>query len=84
MQTGLFYHIVLVTMSGYYQLYSNKTVNVHEGLSSQLEGRKEMFLFNGAFNTFYFLRLYGIRHMVKDHSDSNRKLIAAAWATLSD
>ena len=32
-------------------------------------GRKEEhFLFNDALNTFY-LRLYGIRHMVKDHSD---------------
>ena len=28
-------------------------------------------LFNNALNTFY-LRLYGIRHMVKDHSDSER------------
>ena len=28
-------------------------------------------LFNDALNTFY-LRLYGIRHMVKDHSDSER------------
>ena len=28
-------------------------------------------LFNDALNTFY-LRLYGIRHMVKDHSDSKR------------
>ena len=28
-------------------------------------------LFNDAFNTFY-LRLYGVRHMVKDHSDSER------------
>ena len=27
-------------------------------------------LFNNALNTFY-LRLYGVRHMVKDHSDSN-------------
>ena len=34
-------------------------------------GRKEMFLFNDALNTFY-LRLYGVRHMVKDHSDSDR------------
>ena len=30
-----------------------------------------MFLFNDALNTFY-LRLYGIRHMVKDHSDSEK------------
>ena len=28
-------------------------------------------LFNDALNTFY-LRLYGIRHKVKDHSDSER------------
>ena len=35
------------------------------------EGRKEgHVLFNDALNTFY-LRLYGVRHMVKDHSDSD-------------
>ena len=28
-------------------------------------------LFNHALNTFY-LRLYGIRHRVKDHSDSEK------------
>ena len=28
-------------------------------------------LFNDVFNTFYF-RLYGVQHMVKDHSDSER------------
>ena len=36
-----------------------------------MEGRNEMFLFNDALNTFY-LRLYGVRHMVKDHSDSEK------------
>ena len=30
-------------------------------------------LFNDTLNTFY-LRLYGIRHMVKDHSDSERDI----------
>ena len=35
-------------------------------------------LFNDALNTFY-LRLYGIGHMVKDHSDSERKPTAATW-----
>ena len=41
-------------------------------------------LFNDALNTFY-LRLYCVRHMVKDHSDSReRKPAAATWATLSD
>ena len=33
--------------------------------------RKEIFHVNDALNTFY-LWLYGIRHMVKDHSDSER------------
>ena len=36
------------------------------------EGRKEgTVLFNDALDTFY-LRLYGIDHMVNDHSDSER------------
>ena len=37
-----------------------------------IEGRKEgNVLFNDALNTFY-LRLYGVGHMVKNHSDSER------------
>ena len=49
-----------------------------------MEGRKEgNVLFNDALNTFY-LRLYGVRHMVKDHSDSVRKPAASTKATLSD
>ena len=37
-----------------------------------MRGRKEgNILFNDALNTFY-LRLYGVRHIVKDHSDSER------------
>ena len=40
-------------------------------------------LFNDVLNTFY-LRLYGLRHMVKDHSDIERKPAAATWATLFD
>ena len=40
-------------------------------------------IFNDALNTFY-LRLYGVGHMVKYHSDSERKPAAATWATLSD
>ena len=34
------------------------------------EGERDV-LFNDALNTFY-LRLYGVRHMVKDHSDSEK------------
>ena len=33
--------------------------------------RERNVLFNDALNTFY-LRLFGVRHMVKDHSDSER------------
>ena len=38
---------------------------------SLLLARERNVLFNDALNTFY-LRLYGIRHMVKDHSDSEK------------
>ena len=34
-------------------------------------GKKGNVLFNDALNTFY-LRLYGVRHMVKDHSESEK------------
>ena len=33
--------------------------------------RERTVLFNDALNTFY-LQLYGVRHMVKDHSDSEK------------
>ena len=33
--------------------------------------RERNVLFNDALNTFH-LRLYGVRHMVKDHSDSEK------------
>ena len=43
-----------------------------------------MGFFTDTLNTFY-LRLCGVRHMVKDHSDSERGNTAAAtWATHSD
>ena len=31
--------------------------------------KEDFFIFNDVLNTFY-LRLYGVGHMVKDHSDS--------------
>ena len=37
-----------------------------------LEGKEGNVLFNNTLNTFY-LQLYGVRHMVKDHSDSKRR-----------
>ena len=39
--------------------------------SAKKEERKGNVLFNDALNTFY-LQLYGVGHMVKDHSDSER------------
>ena len=42
------------------------------GMRNNFDWRKEgNVLFNDALNTFY-LRLYGVGHMVKDHSDSER------------
>ena len=40
-------------------------------ISMSLRERERNVLFNDTLNTFY-LRLYGIRHMVKDHSDSEK------------
>ena len=40
-------------------------------------------LFNDALNTFY-LWLYGVRHMVKDHSDSERGNLLPTHGLLSD
>ena len=45
------------------------TQNFHFWLRKKKEGNV---LINNALNTFY-LRLYGVRHMVKDYSDSERK-----------
>ena len=42
-------------------------------ISKCVEGRKEgNVLFNDELNTFY-LRLYGVKHMIKDHSDSEKE-----------
>ena len=40
-------------------------------LSIRTGRKEESVLFNDALNTFY-LRLYGVGHMVKDHSDIER------------
>ena len=45
-----------------------------------MEQKEENVLFNDAPNTFY-LQLYRVRHILKDHSDSERKPAAATWAT---
>ena len=56
----------------------------HSGDARTHAGTKEgNVLFNDALDTFY-LRLYGVGHMVKDRSDSarERKPAAITWATL--
>ena len=45
-----------------------KRARIYHQTSRRKEGNV---LFNDALNTFY-LRLYGVRHMVKDHSDSEK------------
>ena len=51
--------------------FGNLLINKGARCSSGKE-RKENVLLNDALNTFYS-RLYGVRHMVKDHSDSERE-----------
>ena len=50
---------------------------------ASVQGRKEMFYLM-MHSTHFILRLYGIRYIVKDHSDSERKPAAVTWANLSD
>ena len=45
--------------------------NITNYLFGDMRERERNVLFNDALNTFY-LRLYGVRHMVKDHSDSEK------------
>ena len=44
---------------------------INLGFWIRIGRKKGNVLFNDALNTFY-LRLYGVRHMVKDHSDSEK------------
>ena len=52
---------------------THHTMNKFSTTELVLRRRKEgNVLFNDALNTFFILRLYGVGHMVKDHSDSER------------
>ena len=69
--------------------------NNHDSVRLNYRCKQENVLFNDAFNTFYLwiygvsgtrnsfyliMRLCGIRHMVKDHSDSERgNLLPSQW-----
>ena len=50
-------------------IYNRRNVDIGKFMKERKKERK--ILFNDALNTFY-LRLYGVRHMVKDHSDSEK------------
>ena len=61
----LFVHYLFIYLFIYFQYLFSK----RSGLANR--ERERHVLFNDALNTFY-LRLYGVRHMVKDHSDSEK------------
>ena len=52
-------------------MHGHRLTGFKYDISVSARERDRNFLFNDALNTFY-LRLYGVRHMVKDHSDSER------------
>ena len=61
-----YFIIIFIVLNYYYYFFNFKIKSITP------ETRKEgNVLFNDALNTFY-LRLYGVRHMVKDHSDSEK------------
>ena len=60
-----------VTFSDFIKHGSPNKSNKKQIISLITKKRERNILFNDALNTFY-LRLYGIRHMVKDHSDSEK------------
>ena len=51
---------------------------LHETKTLYQRRKEGNVLFNDALNTFY-LRLYGVGHMVKYHSDSEKKPAVATW-----
>ena len=53
------------------QLFRRNNVQTSANINLFGAGREINVLFNDPLNTFY-LRLYGVRHMVKNHSDSKK------------
>ena len=60
-----------VTTRGQHRLLPLLLLLTHLGFIITQSRKKGSVLFNDALITFY-LRLYGVRHMVKDHSNSER------------
>ena len=64
---------MLIRTPELFNRYTSVWVPVYIWFNTFKKGRKEgNVLFNDTLNIFY-LRLYGVRHMVKDHSDSERR-----------
>ena len=59
--------MLVISTCDFCQLYQHMTYASYINMLRNHE-RERNVLFNDALNTFY-LRLYGVRHMVKDHSD---------------
>ena len=59
------------TLFFYTEIYQYNTLFKHTHTHTHTERKEGNVLFNDALNTFY-LWLYGVTHMVKDHSDSER------------
>ena len=73
-------HFIYSYMEGRKEMLYLKTHSTHFIL--RLYGRKEgNVLFNNALNTFH-LRSYGVRHMVKDHSDSENWKLEMFYLTM--
>ena len=60
------YHVSALDWGGY--IAGGESLDI---CAVSLGERERNVLFNDALNTFY-PRLYGVRHMVKDHSDSEK------------
>ena len=63
--------VTFLSSTTYLLTYSFYHVFSHISPFLLLREKERNVLFNDALNTFY-LRLYGVRHMVKDHSDSEK------------
>ena len=61
----------LITQSESFRKFDTHQLNYSTVEQEALAMKEGNVLFNDTLNTFY-LRLYGVRHMVKDHSDSEK------------
>ena len=68
---GFYIKEIIQNLHNSYRPIKDEVTTTIKKIQQQNNTEEGNILFNVALNTFY-LRLYGIRHMVKDHSDSER------------